>query len=58
MNQFVSSIDSTVIEYYHNNDNTLSYKIEGTDWQDFSPNDKRPYTDEEYNEFMHILNNN
>tara|TARA_E500000331_G_scaffold844_1_gene845 strand:- start:1574 stop:1750 length:177 start_codon:yes stop_codon:yes gene_type:complete len=58
MNQFVSSIDSTVIEYYHNNDNTLSYKIEGTDWQDFSPDDKRPYTDEEYNEFMHILNNN
>ena len=58
MNQFVSSIDSTIIEYYHNNDNTLSYKIEGTDWQDFSPDDKRPYTDEEYNEFMHILNNN
>tara|TARA_B100000508_G_scaffold138606_1_gene135040 strand:+ start:894 stop:1160 length:267 start_codon:yes stop_codon:yes gene_type:complete len=56
-NVFVSH-DGTEIEYYHNNDNTLSYKIEGTDWQDFHPSDKRAYSTQEYNEFIHILNNN
>ena len=54
-NVFVSH-DGTEIEYYHNNDNTLSYRIEGTDWQDFIPEDKRAYSTQEYNEFMNILN--
>ena len=43
MSNVYVSHDGTEIEYYHNNDNTLSYKIEGTDWQDFIPEDKRAY---------------
>ena len=27
------------------------YKIEGTDWQDFIPEDKRAYSDYEYKEY-------
>ena len=33
----------------------LSFQIDGTDWQDFSPQDRRPYTDREYNLFMSLL---
>ena len=57
-NQFVSNVDGAVIEYYHNNDGTLSYKLEGTDWQDFIKEDRRAYSDKEYNEFLQILENN
>ena len=33
----------------------LSFQIDGTDWQDFIPEDRRPYTDREYNLFMSLL---
>ena len=39
--------------FIHNNDGTLSYKLEGTEWQDFVREDRRPYSDQEYNEFLH-----
>ena len=39
-------------------DGTLSYQIEGTDWQDFIPEDKRAYSDYEYKEFVSLLEGN
>ena len=36
----------------------LSYKIDGTDWQDFILEDKRAYTPEEYAEFVSLLEAN
>ena len=36
----------------------LSYKIEGTDWQDFILEDKRAYSDEVYAEFVSLLEGN
>ena len=57
MNKFISKIDNCVIDYQIVNGN-LSYKIEGTDWQDFNLNDKRAYTDEEYAEFLSLLEGN
>jgi len=36
-------------------DGTLSYQIEGTDWQDFIVEDKRAYSDYEYAEFLSLL---
>ena len=57
MKKFTSQIDNCVIDYQIVNGN-LSYKIEGTDWQDFNLNDKRAYTDEEYAEFLSLLEGN
>ena len=55
MKQFVSSIDQVVIDYYFE-DGQLSYRTEGTeDFQDFIPEDKRAYTDEEYAEFLSLF---
>ncbi len=56
MNRFISKIDDCPIDYEIVNGN-LSYRIEGTDWQDFCPNDKRAYSDEEYAEFIALLQN-
>ena len=39
-------------------DGNLEYKIEGTDWQDFIPEDKRAYSDYEYKEFVSLLEGN
>ena len=36
----------------------LSYRIEGTNWQDFIPEDKRAYSDYEYKEFVSLLEGN
>ena len=36
-------------------DGNLEYKIEGTDWQDFIPEDKRAYETYQYNELMLLL---
>jgi len=52
--KFTSKIDDCEFEYQIVNGN-LSYKIEGTDWQDFNLADKRAYTDEEYAEFVSLL---
>ena len=51
---YTSKIDNAQFEYQIVNGN-LSYKIEGTDWQDFILEDKRAYTDEEYAEFLSLL---
>ena len=34
---------------------TLSYKIDGCDWQDFIVADKRAYDDYQYNELLSLL---
>ena len=54
MPKFTSKIDNCEFEYQIVGGN-LSYKIEGTDWQDFILADKRAYTDEEYAEFLSLL---
>ena len=57
MLKFTSPIDNCEFDYQIVNGN-LSYKIEGTDWQDFILDDKRAYTDEEYAEFLSLLRSN
>ena len=52
--KYVSPIDNCEFDYQIVNGN-LSFRIEGTDWQDFNINDKRPYSDEEYAEFVSLL---
>ena len=54
MNKFISKIDNCVIDYEIVNGN-LSYKTEGTDWQDFILEDKRAYSTEEYAEFLSLF---
>tara|TARA_B100001996_G_C18294536_1_gene452144 strand:+ start:182 stop:352 length:171 start_codon:yes stop_codon:yes gene_type:complete len=54
MIKYISKIDGLEFEYQIIN-GQLEYKIEGTDIQDFNPNDKRAYTDEEYAEFLSLL---
>ena len=51
---YTSKIDNAQFEYQVVNGN-LSYKIEGTDWQDFILEDKRAYSEEEYVEFLSLL---
>ena len=54
---YTSKIDNAQFEYQIVNGN-LSYKIEGTDWQDFILEDKRAYSDYEYKEFVSLLEGN
>ena len=51
---YTSKIDNAQFEYQIV-DGNLSYKIEGTEWQDFILEDKRAYTDEEYAEFLSLF---
>ena len=44
MNSFTSPVDGCHFLYQIENGN-LSYKIDGTDWQDFCPQDRRAYAD-------------
>ena len=55
--KFKSPIDECEF-LYQIVDGQLSYKIEGTDWQDFIPEDKRAYSDYEYKEFVSLLEGN
>mgnify|MGYP001357822221 FL=1 len=55
--KYISPIDGCEFDYQIVNGN-LSFRIEGTDWQDFNINDKRPYSDEEYAEFLSLLEGN
>ena len=55
--EYTSKIDGTTFEY-EVEDGQLSYRIEGTDWQDFIPEDKRAYSDYEYKEFVSLLEGN
>ena len=57
MLKFTSKIDNCVIDYQIVNGN-LSYRTEGTDWQDFILEDKRAYSKEEYAEFLSLLGGN
>ena len=52
--KYISPIDNCEFDYQIVNGN-LSYKIEGTDWQDFILEDKRAYSDEQYAEFKNLL---
>ena len=54
---FTPQIDNCPIEYEIVNGN-LSYKIEGTDWQDFILEDKRAYSQQEYAELLSLLESN
>ena len=54
---FCSPIDDCCFEYKIV-DGNLSYKIQDCDWQDFILEDKRAYTDEEYAEFLSLLEDN
>ena len=54
MLKFTSKIDNCVIDYEIVNGN-LSYRTEGTDWQDFILEDKRAYSKEQYAEFKNLL---
>ncbi len=49
-----TTFDGIDLKYKIVNGN-LSYKIDGTDWQDFIIEDKRAYTPEEYAEFLSLL---
>ena len=53
---FTSPVDGLSFEYQISN-GQLEYKIEGTDWQDFVPEDRRAYSDYEYREFLSLLDN-
>ena len=57
MLKFTSQIDNCEFDYQIVNGN-LSYKIEGTDWQDFILEDKRAYSQQEYAEFLSLLGGN
>ena len=57
MLKFTSKIDGCEFDYQIVNGN-LSYKIEGTDWQDFTLEDRRAYSPEEYAEFLSLLEAN
>ena len=57
MLKFTSQIDNCEFDYQIVNGN-LSYKIEGTDWQDFILEDKRAYSPEQYAEFLSLLGGN
>ena len=51
---FTSPVDGLTFEYQILN-GQLEYKIEGTDWQDFVPEDRRAYSEYEYKEFLSLL---
>jgi hypothetical protein len=51
---FTSPVDGLTFEYQISN-GQLEYKIEGTDWQDFIPEDRRAYSEYEYREFLSLL---
>ena len=51
---FTSPVDGITFEYQILN-GQLEYKIEGTDWQDFVPEDRRAYSEYEYREFLSLL---
>ena len=52
--KFTSQIDGAVFEYRFNGIN-LELKLDGCDWSDFIPEDKRAYSKEEYRELMSLL---
>tara|TARA_B000000557_G_scaffold170685_1_gene138848 strand:+ start:26 stop:277 length:252 start_codon:yes stop_codon:yes gene_type:complete len=55
MKSFTSPTDGCQFDYYIEN-GTLNFKIDGLDWQDFDPADRRSYDDYQYNELLSLLN--
>ena len=53
---FTSPVDGLTFEYQILN-GQLEYKIDGSDWQDFIPEDRRAYSEYEYREFLSLLDN-
>ena len=51
---YTSKIDNVSFKYFVE-DGVLSYKFDGTDWQDFTTADRRAYSPEEYAEFVSLL---
>ena len=51
---FTSPVDGLTFEYQILN-GQLEYKIEGSDWQVFIPEDRRAYSEYEYREFLSLL---
>ena len=51
---FTSPVDGLTFEYQILN-GQLEYKIEGCDWQDFIPEERRAYSEYEYREFLSLL---
>ena len=51
---FTSPVDGLTFEYQILN-GQLEYKIEGTDWQDFVPEDRSVYCEFVYREFLSLL---
>ena len=52
--KFISKLDGSTFDYFIE-DNILSFRYEGTDWQDFVPNDRRAYSEAEHQEMMCLL---
>ena len=52
--EYTSKIDGLTFEYKITN-GQLEYKIDGCDWQDFVPEDRRSYETYQYNELMLLL---
>ena len=55
MKTFTSQIDGCQFDYYIEN-GILNFKIDGLDWQDFNPSDKRSYETYQYSELLNLLN--
>ena len=51
---FTSPVDGLTFKYQILN-GQLEYKIDGCDWQDFVPEDRRAYSEYEYREFLSLL---
>ena len=52
--KFTSKLDGSTFDYFIE-DNILSFRYDGTDWQDFVPNDRRAYSEADYQEMMDLL---
>jgi|TARA_R100000084_G_C4652427_1_gene150666 hypothetical protein len=52
--KFTSKLNGSKFDYFIE-DNILSFRYDGTDWQDFVPNDRRAYSEAEYQEMMNLL---
>ena len=52
--KFISQVDGAEFQYRFNGIN-LELKLDGCDWSDFIPEDKRAYSEPEYKELMSLL---
>tara|TARA_B100000963_G_C22255402_1_gene506079 strand:+ start:381 stop:605 length:225 start_codon:yes stop_codon:yes gene_type:complete len=52
--KFTSKLDGSKFDYFIE-DNILSFRYDGTDWQDFVPNDRRAYSEAEHQEMLDLL---